>query len=98
MFQIGEKIIYGSTGICEVEDITHLQMDGIDKNQLYYLLIPMNEKKGKIYTPTDNDKVKMRRILTKEEAELLVNEIEKEDEHMNYIQIKFIRAVRLGMR
>ena len=75
MFRIGEKIIYGSTGICEVEDITHLQMDGIDRNKLYYLLIPMNERKGKIYTPTDNAKVKMRRILTKEEAESLVDEI-----------------------
>lgn len=80
MFQVGEKIIYGNTGVCEVGDITHLKMDGIDESKLYYLLIPLNEKKSKIYTPTDNDKVKMRRVLTKQEAEELVNEIESVDE------------------
>lgn len=76
MFQIGEKIVYGSTGVCEVEDITRLQMEGVDKEKLYYLLVPLNEKKGRIYTPTDNKKVRMRKVLSKNEAQELVNEID----------------------
>ncbi len=75
MFEIGENIIYGNTGICKVEDITHPQMEGADKEKLYYLLVPLNEKKSKIYTPTDNNKILMRRVLTKQEAEELVVDI-----------------------
>lgn len=76
MFQIGEKIVYGSTGVCEVEDITRLQMEGVDKEKLYYLLVPLNEKRGRIYTPTDNKKVRMRKVLSKNEAQELVNGID----------------------
>lgn len=76
MFQIGEKIVYGNNGVCQVEDVTRLQMEGVDKEKLYYILIPLDKKRGRIYTPTDNEKIKMRRVLTKNEAEHLVDEIE----------------------
>lgn len=76
MFQIGEKIVYGNNGVCQVEDVTRLQMDGVDNQRLYYILVPLDKKRGRIYTPTDNEKIKMRRVLTKKEAEHLVDEIE----------------------
>ncbi|MBD5136145.1 MAG: CarD family transcriptional regulator [Lachnospiraceae bacterium] len=76
MFQIGEKIVYGNNGVCQVEDVTRLQMEGVDNQRLYYILVPLDKKRGKIYTPTDNEKIKMRRVLTKKEAEHLVDEIE----------------------
>ncbi|MDE6254212.1 MAG: CarD family transcriptional regulator [Lachnospiraceae bacterium] len=76
MFQVGEKIVYGNNGVCQVEDVTRLQMDGVDNQRLYYILVPLDKKRGRIYTPTDNEKIKMRRVLTKKEAEHLVDEIE----------------------
>lgn len=76
MFQIGEKIVYGNNGVCQVEDVTRLQMEGVDNQKLYYILVPLDKKRGRIYTPTDNDKIKMRKVLTKKEAEHLVDEID----------------------
>ena len=37
MFEKGEYIVYGHNGICEVEDITHLNLSGVDKGKLYYV-------------------------------------------------------------
>ena len=31
MFEKGEYIIYGRSGICKIEDITHLSISGIDQ-------------------------------------------------------------------
>ena len=44
MFEKGEYIVYGHNGICEVEDITHLNLSGVDKGKLYYVLAPLNKK------------------------------------------------------
>ena len=41
MFNKGEYIVHGRKGVCKVEDITHLDIDGADKKSLYYVLIPM---------------------------------------------------------
>ena len=45
MFEKGEYIVYGHNGICEVEDITHLNLSGVDKGKLYYVLAPLNKRK-----------------------------------------------------
>lgn len=52
-----------------------MDMEGIPKDRLYYILRPDGETEGKIYTPVDNQKMVMRRLLTKEEAEELISEI-----------------------
>lgn len=75
MFQIGEFIVYGKNGICKVEDITYLNMSGADKNRLYYVLLPVNTRGSKIYSPVDSEKVTSRRMMTREEASELIDEI-----------------------
>lgn len=75
MFQKGEYVVYGNNGICHIEDITHMNMKGIDKNQLYYVLIPLQMKESKIYTPVDNVKVRIRKVLTRQEAVELIDEV-----------------------
>lgn len=75
MFEVGEYIVYGVKGVCRVEDITHIDISGADKNRLYYVLTPIGESSGKIYAPTDNQKVMMRRIISKEEADRLIDEL-----------------------
>lgn len=75
MFEVGEYIVYGVKGVCRVEDITHIDISGADKNRLYYVLTPIGESTGKIYAPTDNQKVMMRRIISKEEADRLIDEL-----------------------
>ena len=69
MYEVGDLIVYGRTGICEVTEITTLKMDGVPKDKLYYILRPVREKRGKVFTPVDNEKIVMRRVISKEEAE-----------------------------
>lgn len=75
MFEKSELIMYGNTGVCEVVNITTPDIKGITKGKLYYELQPYYRKDGKIFTPIDNEKVLMRRIITKKEAEQLIHDI-----------------------
>lgn len=75
MFEKGDFIVYGNTGVCEVKDITTLRMKDVPKDRLYYLLSPVHHKESKIFTPVDSGKTVMRAVLTKEEAEELIDGI-----------------------
>lgn len=75
MFEKGEYIVYGQNGICMVEDTTTLTLPDIKKDKLYYVLIPQNTSGSKIYSPVENNKVVMRKILTGEEANELIDEM-----------------------
>ena len=41
MFQIGELVVYGSTGVCRVEEISGLNQPGEDREKRYYRLRPL---------------------------------------------------------
>ena len=72
MFEIGEHIVYGTSGICRVEEICRSPYDKTDTRN-FYLLIPVHNPMGStIYTPVDNDRVPMRRLMTCEEIEALI--------------------------
>ena len=74
MFRIGEKIVYGGSGVCLVQDITTVDIRGVDKNRLYYILKPLYHD-GIIRIPVDNEKVFMRPMITRQEAEALIDMI-----------------------
>lgn len=79
MFERGDYIIYGSTGVCLIEDITvpeYFRSTGNEK--LYYRLSPVFGTET-IYTPVDTH-VFMRPIITKEEAEDLIRRIPEIEE------------------
>lgn len=74
MFQKGELVIYGNNGICRIEEIgvpvgTLMGRSG----KQYYTLSPVFGS-GEIYAPLDT-KVFMRPILTKEQAEQMIQQI-----------------------
>lgn len=75
MFKKGDYVVYGSSGICEVAEVTTMNMEGIPKDRLYYVLCPYHQTGSRIFTSVENQKIKMRKILTKEEAEQLIQEI-----------------------
>lgn len=80
MFDKGEYIVYGQNGLCEVKDITYLDMSAADKKQQYYMLMPVNSKGSTIYCPVDNERVVARPILTEDEAWSLIDEIPSIDQ------------------
>ena len=54
MFEQGEYIVYGSTGVCKVEKVTTMDMDGVPGDKLYYILRPYHKEDREIFSPVDN--------------------------------------------
>ena len=75
MFEKGEYIIYGRSGICKIEDITHLSISGIDQQKLYYVLAPLNTRGSRVYFPVDKKDANARRLISEKEAWALLDEI-----------------------
>ena len=75
MFEKCEYVVYGTKGVCQVEDITHVDMPGADKERLYYVLCPVHNTSGKIFSPIDNQKIVMRKVISEDEAKELIAEI-----------------------
>ncbi len=75
MFEKGEYIVYGMTGVCRVSDITEMNMDGLSTSKLYYVLEPTGVNGNRIITPVEGNKSVMRRIMTSEEAYDLIDGI-----------------------
>lgn len=72
MYQIGDFVMYGNTGVCRVEGIGH--PDAVsDKDTLYYKLSPVYDTEV-IYTPVDT-KAFMRPVMSKSDAEALIDRI-----------------------
>lgn len=74
MFKREDIVVYGNTGVCRIEDICTPDFHGVDKAQLYYVLKPLYSE-GVIYSPVDNKRVFMRYVITRDEAEKLVEMI-----------------------
>ena len=73
MFSIGEKIIYGETGVCTVAKIAPLEISGSSADKLYYHLTPLIGS-GVYFTPVDSCAF-MRPVISREEAERLIDSI-----------------------
>ena len=74
MFSVGDKIMYGGTGACVVEEITQVHAPNAEAPRSYYVLKPVYQS-GTIQTPVNNDKIPIRPVLTRQEAERLVDSI-----------------------
>ena len=72
MFQPGELLVYGTTGVCRVEEITTPDITRADRGRRYYLLKPLYQD-GVIYAPVDSDKVPIRPVISREEAEAIID-------------------------
>jgi len=75
MFERGEYIVYGTSGVCRVENITTMKLDGVSAERLYYELVPVGKAGGRIFTPVDSGKTPMRRIMNREEVARLIAQI-----------------------
>ena len=69
MYETGQLVVYGTTGVCRVEGTGTPDLKGVTK--LYYLLRPLYQD-GVIYAPVDSEKVPIRPVISREEAERLV--------------------------
>ncbi|MBQ1974364.1 MAG: CarD family transcriptional regulator [Ruminococcus sp.] len=75
MFCVGQTVLYGSNGVCMVDDVTEKRI-GKTKIQ-YYVLKPLCNNTSTLFVPTANQQLvsKMRRILTEDEAEAILRNL-----------------------
>jgi len=72
MYQAGEYIVYGTSGVCKVESVGDSPYS-TDKDRTYYKLTPIAGTET-IYIPVDSP-VYTRPVITKAEAEELIHAI-----------------------
>ena len=75
MFEKGDYVVYGTKGVCQVEEITELAMKGTAEGKLYYVLRPCFQKGSTLFTPVDNEKTIIRPVMSRDEAAALVDGI-----------------------
>ncbi|MDL2264486.1 CarD family transcriptional regulator [Synergistaceae bacterium OttesenSCG-928-I11] len=90
MYKVGDLLVYESANcICRVSDIAEFDFqapaksatgssDGAVKKRLYYVLKPLHEN-CTLYNPVDNTDVLMRPVISREEAERLIDTIPEMD-------------------
>ena len=72
MFKVGDLVLYGTTGVCRVSEIKEKDLTGKGKTQLYYHLAPLYQT-CVISAPVNSDKIFIRPIISREEAERLID-------------------------
>lgn len=76
VFQVGDYVICSNKGVCVIENITALNISGVDKEKQYYILKPLYSAGSTVYVPVDSHKEPMmRKALERTEAERLIGTI-----------------------
>lgn len=74
MYSVGQYVVCGNKGVCTVQDIATLDISGVDKAKLYYILKPQYITASTVYVPVENAG-SLREVLTREQADKLVRDI-----------------------
>ena len=75
MYAKGDYIHQVTNGLCRVEDVTTLEMDGVDRNRLYYRLWPVGSPGSTVFIPVEKAEETTRYAMTREEAKALIAEM-----------------------
>jgi len=73
VYKAGEKVMYGASGVCEIESIGPIDSINADKDRLYYALRNLSTG-GVAYVPVDSE-VFIRHVMKKSDAEKLLQEL-----------------------
>ena len=75
MYSVNEKIHYGGSGVCVVQEIASMRFGRT--RERYYVLKPVYQNTSLIYVPVDNPQLvaKMRPVISREEVDSLIDGI-----------------------
>lgn len=79
MFETGSYIVCGQHGVCRVEGVGKLKLSEASKDREYYTLSKVYSQGGAIYVPADSDKIIMRPVMSRKEAEELIDHMKEID-------------------
>lgn len=80
MFEIGDYVVNATNGICRISEIVELDMSGDKKLKSYFLLRPIEEEHDRVYIPVDNASKRIRKVITEEEAQAVIDRVPQIDE------------------
>ena len=75
MYNKGDYVVKIPEGICQIENVGHLDISGMNKDRTYYMLVPVKEKASNIYIPVDHADGRIRHIITKDDAMKFIKSI-----------------------
>lgn len=76
MYKLNEYIVYGATGVCQIEDIRYEKLGSHDDKK-YYVLKPLSSPNSTLYVPVDNEELtmKMRYVITNDEIHTMIDKM-----------------------
>ena len=80
-FVKGETVVYGGSGVCEIDDIKDIRFYH-ERPQKYYILRPLFVNQAQVvYVPYNNEKLtaKIKPVISKKEALELIHNIDEND-------------------
>ena len=80
-FVKGETVVYGGSGVCEIDDIKDIRFYH-ERPQKYYILRPLFVNQAQVvYVPYNNEKLtaKIKPVISKKEALELIHHIDEND-------------------
>ena len=79
MFKVGEVVLYGTEGACEIVEIGKRDLGAGPRE--YYILRPVYRKEAVVFVPADVERLvsRMKRVLTAEEIDTIILEIPGEE-------------------
>ncbi len=75
MYSVGDYVVCGNKGVCKVENIKPLDITGAENGEDYYILKPVYSQSSTVYISLESANEKLRPILTKKEANMLVKQM-----------------------
>lgn len=76
MFEVGEYVVFGTDGVCVVEKVGSLDIEGVSRDKQYYTLAPVGKVgNNRIFAPVESKRVVMRKVITADEADTLIRSI-----------------------
>ncbi|MBQ6588953.1 MAG: CarD family transcriptional regulator [Butyrivibrio sp.] len=80
MLNIGECVIYGSHGLCQVREILVPTFLERGKEKQYYMMISAVDAGSVLYVPVEGAEDKVREVISADYAEDLIDDIEEVEE------------------
>lgn len=79
MFNVGDMVLYGSTGVCRISEVTDMRMGRETKK--YFILNPVSQDNSTVFVPVDNELLvgRMRKVLTESEIKKMLNDVDQNE-------------------
>ncbi len=88
MYKIGDYVVKANTGICLISDIIMKKLSELSEEKEYYVLVPLDDERARLFVPTASDTSNIRCALNEEEAWSLIKSIPD-------IEVRWIESDRM---